>query len=142
MSLITPDLTGDALSDLSKQSDDWAEVLVGARAGAAQTQPPASMRSVNGLLTESLLLYTSAAETFKLATDAEGEMQRSLLLNGLNQHERAGSIYLTVVALLDRERERESLEASGIGHPAQLGSLPQPTPQPSPTNEGEEAEEQ
>jgi hypothetical protein len=144
MSVITPEMGGDALKELAKQSDQWSETLVGARADIAQTKPPASMRDVNGLLSESVLLYTSAAETIKLATDTTGEMRNSLLLNGLNQHERAGSIFLTVVALIDREREREGLEASGIGHPAQLGSFPQATPQPSPTGEGEgeEAEEQ
>jgi len=142
MSVITPEIRGGALSELPDQTDEWIETLVAARAEATRTEPPVVMREINGLVAESLLLYTAAAETFKLAADAEGQMRTSLLLNGLNQHDRAGSIFLTVVALIDRERDREGLEASGIGHPAQLGNLPQPTPQPSPTNEGEEAEEQ
>jgi hypothetical protein len=141
MAAITPETAGGALRDLAKQSSDWADQLVAARAEAAQTQPPASMREVNGLLSESLLLYTSAAETLRLAADAEGEMQSSLLLNALNQHERAGNIFLTTVALIDREREREGMEASGIGHPAQIGTLT-PSPEPSPTNQQEEADEQ
>ena len=141
MAVVTPETSGDALAELSKQADQWAETLVGARAEAARSEPPVSLADVNRLLSESLLLYTSAAETFKLAADAKGEMQNSLLLNGLSQHERAGSIFLTVVSLIDRERDREGLQASGIGHPAQLGSFPQPTPQESPSDE-EEAEDQ
>ena len=142
MSAITPEIRGEALSDLPGQTDGWIETLVAARAEATRTEPPVVVREINDLVLESLLLYTSAAETFKLAADAGDEMRTSLLLNGLNQHDRASSIFLTVVALIDRERDREGLEASGIGHPAQLGSLPEPSPLPSPTDEGEEAEEQ
>jgi hypothetical protein len=141
MAAIPPELTGDIIPQLSKQADEWVDSLVGARAEAAQSEPPASLRDVNRLLTESLLLYKSAAESLKLSTDAKGDVQTSLVRSAIDQHERAGSIFTTALALIDREREREGLAASGIGHPAQMGSFPQPTPEPSPTNE-EEAEEQ
>jgi hypothetical protein len=141
MAAIPPELTRDIIPQLSKQADEWVDTLVSARAEAAQSEPPASLRDVNRLLTESLLLYKSAAESLKLSTDAKGDVQTSLVRSAIDQHERAGNIFTTALTLIDREREREDLAASGIGHPAQMGSFPQPTPEPSPTNE-EEAEEQ
>jgi hypothetical protein len=143
MAVIPPELTKEVIPELSKQTGEWVDTLVAARAEAAQSTPPASLREVNRLLTESLLLYKAAAESLKLSTDAKGDVQTSLVRSAIDQHERAGNIFTTALALIDREREREGLAPSGIGHPAQMGTFPQPTPEPSPTNAAEEeAEEQ
>jgi len=138
MSAIPPELEPEFISELRKQSNGWIETLTGARAEAAQSEPPAGLGDVNRLLTESLLLYKSSAESLLLATRAKGDVQTSLVRNAVDQHERAGNIFISAVGLIDREREREGLNPSGIGHPAQTGTFPQPTPQASPTEEPSE----
>lgn len=141
MSVIQPELNNPQAREITQQAEDWSTALVEAQAEAARNEPPATMAEINNLLSESLLLYLSAAENIQQATESEGEVRPVLIGSALGQHERAGNIFVTAVALIDREREREGLAPSGIGHPAQMGTFPQPTPEPSPTAD-EETEEQ
>jgi hypothetical protein len=136
MSLVPPQVAGDILPQIRRQSTDWIETLKNSRGEAAQLEPPSGFADVSRLFTETVLLYQSAAETYLLATNTRGNTQVALLQKAADQRDRANTIFTSAVGIIDEQRADEGMDASGIGNPAQLGAPPEPAPSPTATPEG------
>lgn len=114
MNEITTVPEGDDLDALVKDAEKWVTDL---QTGQAQLQAqfaPNEAQPVNDLLSESIGIYISAAQTFALIPDAEGELQDELLTRATDQRDAAGRVMTSAVAALDSLRAEKDLGASNL----------------------------
>lgn len=128
VSPVAADLMGAAqLTDkqIQEQSDDWAKELGSAQASLAQTTPPPGLEPMNSLLTQSLLLYTQAAEQYGLLSDVDGKVRDELAEKAAGAVRAADGVFAAAIQLLDEERVENELASSGLDVP---GMAPAPLP--------------
>jgi hypothetical protein len=116
---------GDALDSLAEDATTWVTDLQTAQALVQQQFAPEEAQSVNDLLTESIGLYISAAQTFELVPDAEGGLRDKLFTRATDQRDAAGRVMSGAIGALDSVRNEKDLGASGLRSPA---DLPPPAP--------------
>jgi hypothetical protein len=136
--------TADAagFDSLETQARAWIETLQSAREQTGVQVEGDALVNANGLFRESISIYTNAARTYALAIDASGSLRRRVLERAAAQRDDAGMVWLSATQVLDAERARLGLEASGIATPATpaLGANP-PSQPPGPTGPNGEAPE-
>ena len=116
------------LGGLKKDATRWIGAFASAQGRVAELQPPASIESTKQLFTQSVQLYSTAAETFDLATRAPQELQAEILARAGALRDQASSLWVVATNQVDAERTDADLEISGLLPPAQPGSVPAPAP--------------
>ena len=116
--------TADTLNpeQLEAKTKDWAETLTAAQSQLSQSLPPAGMEPLNALAVQAVLLYTQAAEQYALLPELEGNAARQVSGKAAGSFQAANGIFVSIIQLIDTEREDAELEASGLTAP---GSAPQ-----------------
>jgi hypothetical protein len=119
--------------NLAAETERWSQAFDAARADFTQAArtTPAGLDSGHRLFFQAILQYTAAAETFELAADLQGRLQERALERANAQVSAADGVWQTAVAILDEERTKAELSASGIiSVPTAGGVTAQPTPTP------------
>ena len=96
--------SGTDYEALTAQSKRWTALFEVAQKQAAQIQPPGSMTEAHQLFVRTVILLRSAAQTYGLVPQLEGQDQEDLLVRAAEARDSANSIWLTGVALLDAQR--------------------------------------
>ncbi|MGH2806263.1 MAG: hypothetical protein ACRDKT_03210 [Actinomycetota bacterium] len=96
---------------------EWNRSFGNAQTTLSQTQAPEDLRPLNQQLLQSILLYVSAAETYKLVPDVEGDARESIVTQGRVQWTSANNLFASVIALLDKELDDAELRPSGLRPP-------------------------
>ena len=117
---------GDA--ELVKAAAAWKKQLGEAQTTVTQLAPPEGLDALNGLVTQSLLLYVQSAEQYELLPELEGNAQQQVSAKALASFQAADNVFANVVQLIDKERQELELAASGITTPASAAAASAPTP--------------
>lgn len=104
-------------AQLTKQSKEWREDLGTAQTTIAQMPPPTGLDPLNGLLSQSLLLYVQSAEQYAQLPNLEGEARSSAVARANTSFQAANNIFVSVIQLLDTERQENGLTSTGLTAP-------------------------
>ena len=109
---------GADIEALRHETETWTRTLGRAQVHASEISTSPSLAPVHELFERSIGLYLSSAKTFGLAADAEGALRVSVLARAGEQRDAAMGVWAAAIQLLERERARAELVASGLGVPA------------------------
>jgi hypothetical protein len=109
---------GADMEALGRDVQTWIGGLGRATVDVSEIESPSSVSGINDLYEQAVGMYLSAAKTFNLATEAEGELRVNALARAAEQRDAATGVWAAAIQLLDRERARADLERSGLSLPA------------------------
>lgn len=110
-------------AELEKQVESWKNQLSETQTTAAQLLPPSGLEVVNGLLTQSILLYVQSAEQYELLPSLEGKTREQVAAKAGASFSSANSIFASIIELLDAQRAEVEMNESGLSTPA-TGAAP------------------
>jgi hypothetical protein len=122
------------LDALAEDAEGWMTDIQTAQAVVQQQFVPEEIQPINDLIAESMSLYITAAQTFQMLPDAEGDLRDELFARATQARDSAGSVMTGAIATLDSFRREKEIGASGLRSPA---NLPAPAPSTAPTPEAE-----
>lgn len=123
----------EAIEALIDSTDKWIEELEAAGARAQTLAPPQDLAPVGQILTQSFLLYGSAAKTYALVPGEDNnKRQNELIQRATDQRDQAGRLMVAALGILDGARDDAEMGPSGIEAPAAMTPI-LPSPAPSPT---------
>lgn len=111
----------DVIKSVEADASGWARSLQEAATEAGAITPPAEVAPAHGLFVDSILLYGSAAQTYELAPELEGELQSQILMRASEQRARAESVWANAVGVVDRSLADAGAEPSGLAPPSAGG---------------------
>jgi hypothetical protein len=147
MSAVAPEPDDAAIEGLKDSATAWSKTFTDAQATLIETFPPsASLGRVNQLFGQALQLYDSAAQTYRLVPDADGDLRVQLLARAAAQRDQASALWTQAVTFVDAQRASAEMDPSSLTAPGagteQPTSLPTdlPTEIPSPLPSAVESE--
>ena len=118
------------LEDLASDSERWVTDLQQFQTQASQVFPAPEVEGINELFNEALTLYVSAAQTFALVPDAEGDLQAQILARAVTQRDTAAELWTSAITVLDTLRSNAEMSASGLRPPVTANQVPDPNASP------------
>ena len=111
--------TASELDDeqLTKDTKEWRKDLGTAQTTLTQMTPPTGLDPLNGLLSQSLLLYVQAAEQYALLPELEGDTRTQVAAKAGATFQAANNIFASAIQLLDTERQENEMASSGLTAP-------------------------
>lgn len=130
MTAMPPEPAEGVVADLETAPGRWIDQLSEVDQAVLQVTPTDQTTNIHSLLSRTVALYTSAAETFRLDPSAEGALQARLLRRAADIRDQAAGIFFAAVSLLDAERIELDMGSSRLEPP---GSAPPSPPVPAGT---------
>jgi hypothetical protein len=106
-----------AVTALTKSTTNWAKTWEATVTELQQIPPAPGATTASQLFTESVQLYSTTVQTFKVVPDIAASQQDALLGTAQAQLSEAGQLWTTGVAVLDQARDDVGLKASGLRSP-------------------------
>ena len=114
-------------ADLTEKATEWKNDVATVQTSIGRVVPPTELDALNGLVTQSVLLYGQSAEQYELVPDLEGRLRERVSAKALATYQAAENIFASVIEIVDRERSSAELSASGLTTPAQEAAAIQPS---------------
>lgn len=115
------------LEGLEASSKSWVDSFQAAGAKASGLTPGEDLQPAVRVLVQAFQTYTGAARTYGLVPSAAASLRQDLLDRAAEQRQSANELVAVTLQIVDRERTRAGLRASGIQPPAALPPIV-PTP--------------
>lgn len=107
----------NAINALKKSTADWAKSFDSGVSDLQQIAPVASATDASQLFTQSLQLYSTAVQSYKLVPSVPSKVQDTALAAAQAEFTEAGQLWTTAVSLLDRARSDVGLAPSALRSP-------------------------
>lgn len=115
-----------AIEDLRDSAKRWAEALTQSQAQLGGLVGTAGLQGATDVFQQSLLLYLSAADTYKKVPKLHGKAFGLVLDKANELRDRATGVFESGLAVMEAERQDLGLDPSGLIAPG--GPVPQPQP--------------
>lgn len=115
-----------AIQKLNKSVPDWEKAFESSITEVQTVLPAAGTDAATQLFTESIQLYSTAVQTYKLVPDLPADQQDAVLGTAQAQVVQANQLWTTGVDLLDQARSDAGLKSSGLRSPESTNAAPTP----------------
>lgn len=123
----------EAIEGLEASATAWAGTFAEVQANVATLAAAPGAQGATDVFQQAILLYASAAETYRQVPNLEGRPQELMLAKAGEFRDRASAVINAGLAVLETARQDADLEPSGLTAP---GSTPQTVPSPAETAGG------
>ncbi len=129
MAAVPPTSQEADLKTVATDAREWQQTFTAAQTDAAAIIPPDGAEVAHRLVSQSLSIYSQAAETYALVPTADKSLQDSLLRSAAAQRDHASALFGTAIEVLDDERIEADMGVAQLEAPGIREIPTQPAPQ-------------